>query len=71
MVRILLWNRHGRVIVSRGFGTMPDGGGPFESVLVSVLVIDGDRIRHLELFDIAEVERALARFEELCAGMRP
>jgi hypothetical protein len=68
MVRFLSWNRHGRVVVSRGFGTIPDGGGPFEAVQVSVLVSDGDRVRHLELFDAADAERALARFEELCAG---
>jgi hypothetical protein len=60
-------NRHGRVAVTGGFGTVPGGGGPFESVLVSVLVTDGDRIRHVELFDAADADRALARFEELCA----
>jgi hypothetical protein len=68
MVRILSWNQHGRVVVSRGFGTMPDGGGPFEGVQVSVLVTDGDRICHLELFNAADADRALARFDVLCAG---
>jgi hypothetical protein len=66
--RIVIWNRHGRVSVGRGSGTMPDGGGPFESVNVSVIVTDGDHVRHLEVFDVAEVDRALARFEELCGG---
>jgi hypothetical protein len=47
---------------------MPGGGGPFESVMLSVLVTAGDRIRHLEVFDVADAERAVARFEELCAA---
>jgi hypothetical protein len=67
-VRILAWNRHGRVGVGRMSGTMPDGGGPFEALLVTVFVTDGDRIQHFELFDAAEFDRALTRFAELCAG---
>ncbi len=68
-IRTLAWNRHGRVAMQRTSGTMPDGGGPFENVMVQIAVTDGARIRHIELFDVAEVERALARFEELCAGL--
>ena len=30
---------------------------------------DGDRIQRYELFDIHEPDRALARFEELCADL--
>jgi hypothetical protein len=36
--------------------------------MISLLVTDGDRIRHAEVFDVADLERALARFEELCTG---
>jgi class 3 adenylate cyclase len=67
--RILAFGRHGRVIVTRAFGTMPDGGGPFENLFVSVLCTDGAVVRQLEMFDIGDAERALARFEELRAGM--
>ena len=67
--RILAWNHHGRVGLARLAGTMPYGGGPFENVLVRLIVTDGDRIQHLELFDICDPDRALARFEELCADL--
>jgi hypothetical protein len=64
---ILAFGRHGRVIVTRAFGTTPDGGGPFENLLVNVLCTDGAVVRQLEMFDIGDVERALARFAELTA----
>jgi class 3 adenylate cyclase/tetratricopeptide (TPR) repeat protein len=64
--RILTWNRHGRVDVSRVFGTLRDGG-PFENVLLRVMVTDGDRIRRMEVFDVGDADRALTRFAELCA----
>ena len=67
--RILAWNRHGRVEAVRIGGTMPYGGGPFENVFVRVIVTDGDRIQRYELFDIRDPDRALARFEELCADL--
>ncbi len=65
--RILAWNCHGCVSVGRAFGTLRDGG-PFENVFVVVALVDGDRIQRFEIFDIADADRALARFEELCAG---
>jgi class 3 adenylate cyclase len=68
-LRILAWNRHGRVEVSRIFGTTLHDGGPFENVCVRALVTDGDRIRSNDSFDAAAADRALARFEELCAGL--
>jgi hypothetical protein len=68
--RILTWDRHGRVDVQRGYGTMPSGGGPFENVFIRVIVTDGDRIRYSELFDVGAVDQALSRFEELCAAVR-
>ena len=47
-----------------------DGGGPFENVFVVVLT-DGDRIHNLEVFDIEDAERAVARFDELCGERTP
>ena len=66
-VQVLAWNRHGRVDVSRHFGTTRDGG-PFENIFIRVLVTDDDRIQSNDSFDIADADRALARFDELCAG---
>lgn len=43
--QVLAVNRHGLVIAMRFFGTVPDGG-PFENVLVAVVLIAGDGIRH-------------------------
>jgi class 3 adenylate cyclase len=65
-LRLLAWNRHGRVAVWRVFGTVRDGG-PFENVFIGVYLIAGDSIQRYELFDITVVDRALARFAELCA----
>jgi hypothetical protein len=68
-LRILAWNRHGCVDVQRIAGTMPDGGGPFENVFVRAIVTGGDRIRRFEVFDVADADRALARFDELCSRL--
>jgi hypothetical protein len=64
--RILAWNRHGRVSVARAFGMLRDGG-PFENVFVVVALVEGDRLQRFEIFDVADADRALARFEELCS----
>jgi hypothetical protein len=66
-VRILTWNGLGRVQLARQFGTRD--GGPFESVSVIVVRTDRDRIQRYEIFDVADADRALARFEELCAPL--
>jgi len=68
VVRTLSWNRHGRVDVARMFGATPDGGA-FENLFVRVVVVDSGRIQRYEVFDVADAERALARFDELCAGL--
>jgi SnoaL-like domain len=68
-IRIIAWNRYGRVEVSRVFGTLRDGG-PFENVLLRVMVTDGDRIQHFEVFDIGDADKALARFDELCSELQ-
>jgi ketosteroid isomerase-like protein len=68
-LQILAWNCHGRVDVTRVFGTMREGG-PFENVFVDVIVTGGDRIRRFEIFDVGAADQALARFAELCAERR-
>jgi len=66
VLRIFVWSRDGRVDVVRVSGTIFDGGGPFEKVYVRVILTDRDCIRCFEVYDPGDVERALARFEELC-----
>jgi hypothetical protein len=67
-LRIIAWNQHGRVEMSRVFGTLRDAG-PYENVLLRVLVTDGDHIRHFEIFDVGDADQALARFGGLCAHL--
>jgi hypothetical protein len=67
--RVLAWNRHGLVTLCRTFGTVPDGG-PFENVFVLVVLTAGDHLQRQEVFDLGDADRALARFEELCAAVR-
>jgi hypothetical protein len=38
-----------------------------ENVFIRVLSTDGDRVQRMEMFDVADTDRALARFAELCA----
>ncbi|MBI1817962.1 MAG: nuclear transport factor 2 family protein [Deltaproteobacteria bacterium] len=64
-LRVITWNTHGRVDLSRAYGILRDGG-PFENVMLRVIVTDGDHIRHWDLFEVGDGERALARLEELC-----
>ncbi len=63
--RILAWNERGGVQLVRVFGTRE--GGPFENLDVRFMLTDGARVQRVELFDLADTERALARFAELCA----
>src|SRR2546426_4151029 len=55
---------YGAVSVGRIIGTFPEGG-PFELDVVSVYVVQRGRITHWELFEIEDVDAALARFAEL------
>ncbi len=48
-------------------GTITEGG-PFENVFVVVRLTEGDRIRGLEVFDVQDSDRAVARFAELCGA---
>jgi class 3 adenylate cyclase/ketosteroid isomerase-like protein/tetratricopeptide (TPR) repeat protein len=56
--------RHGGVAVVRRSGTVP-GGGPFESEYVELFVHAHGCLTHLELFELEDVDQALARLEEL------
>jgi len=69
VIRVLAWNRHGLVVATRLFGTVPDGG-PFENVLITVALTEGDRVRRYEIVDVGDPDRALARFAELSGGDR-
>ncbi len=55
---------HGLVVASRWFGTNTEGGD-IETVYVAVSHVERERIAGIELFEIEELEAALARFEEL------
>jgi hypothetical protein len=66
--RVAAWNEQGCVVGIRRLGAIPDGGGPFENELFAVTMVAGRRIQRYELFEDADGDRAVARFEELCAG---
>ena len=57
---------HGSVGVARIFGTIASGGA-FESYRVNVAIVEGGRIGRLEVFELADLPSALARF----AALRP
>jgi ketosteroid isomerase-like protein len=66
--RVLAWSEQGFVVAVRRFGTIADGGGPFEvDAILTRLVVDG-RIRRVEVFGESDAERAVARFAELCGA---
>jgi ketosteroid isomerase-like protein len=69
MSQVLAWNRHGIVVAGRWFGTRD--GGPFESVFTSCFVARDGRAVRIEAFPITDGERAVARFDELCAALVP
>ncbi len=55
---------HGLVGVARFFGTLADGGA-FESLMISMSIVEQGRITRIEAFEIDDVDAALARFAEL------
>jgi hypothetical protein len=55
---------HGTLAVVRSSGTLPSGG-EWESIYVQLVLVDGDRLVASELFELEDLERAKARFEEL------
>jgi hypothetical protein len=58
---------HGTLTMGHTFGTLAAGGG-FESVYLSLWHYRGGRPARLERFEPENLERALARSEELRAG---
>jgi ketosteroid isomerase-like protein len=56
--------KHGVLVLSRNFGTLRDGGA-FESVFLSIMAYDGDRVTRVEMFEPDDLEAARTRFEEL------
>jgi ketosteroid isomerase-like protein len=56
--------RHGVVIAAGRFGTLKDGGA-FESEFLSLWVVAGGRITWFEMFEVEDLDKALARLAEL------
>jgi ketosteroid isomerase-like protein len=63
--RWLAIDRHGAITVARRTGTVPDGGGEFESEYLFLYLVRDGRITRVELFEMNALDMALARFEEL------
>jgi ketosteroid isomerase-like protein len=57
----------GSLSVARAFGTLA-GGGTFESVYVRILHFRDEKLVGVELYELDDLERARARFDELRAG---
>ncbi len=60
----LALERHGVVGVARNFGTLPEGGA-FEIYGIIVATLERGLVTRLELFEIEQLDAALARFAEL------
>jgi hypothetical protein len=58
-------DERGSLSVGRMFGTLADGGGAFESVFLRLNVYHDRRSAGTELFELEDLDRARARFEEL------
>ncbi|WP_336584509.1 BTAD domain-containing putative transcriptional regulator [Mycolicibacterium tusciae] len=55
---------HGAVVANTSHGTSPEGFDA-EWQMIQLLTVDGDQINRCELFDEADLDAALARFDEL------
>lgn len=60
----------GAVVTQSTHGTSPDGFDA-EWLEISLLTLDGDRINRCEVFDEADLDAALARFDELTGKDQP
>jgi ketosteroid isomerase-like protein len=60
-------DEHGMLDMARVFGTLAASGGAFETCYARLASWRGDRIVSMELFEPEDLDRARARFEELCA----
>jgi hypothetical protein len=59
----VIWLTHGR---APSPAAAPDGvGDRTDPVVPAVLTVDGDLINRCEIFDEADIDAALARFDEL------
>jgi hypothetical protein len=65
-IRVYRWNGRGRVDLARLHES--SDGGASRIPVVRVLLTGRDRIERFEIFDAPDVDRALARFDELTAG---
>jgi class 3 adenylate cyclase len=63
-------NSFGAVVTHTSYGTSQEGFDA-EWRMIALLTVDGDRINRCELFDEADLDTALARFEELHSQVRP
>ena len=59
-------SRWGSLSVGRTVGTAKDGG-PFENLFLRLFMTDGDLITHVEIFELDQLDEAIARFAELSA----
>ena len=58
-------DRHGAITVVHRTGTVPDGGGDFESEYLYLYVVSQGRIARVELFEMNALDEALSRFEKM------
>jgi hypothetical protein len=58
------FGRHGAISVVRRIGSIPDGGGAFESEYLYLYLVARGRITRIEMFEPDHLDAALARFEE-------
>jgi hypothetical protein len=56
---------HGALTAARLSGTLAASGGEFESIYLYLFTISRGRIARIELFELEQLDAALARFEEL------
>ncbi len=61
------FDHYGAITVLSRTGTVPDGGGEFESENLSLVIVTDGRITRAELFELGALDEALARF----AALRP
>ena len=69
IMRHIVLNRHGGVIAVRQIGAIPEGGGSFENLFISLYIVEEHATHVLEVFDIEDTDCAVARFEELCRAL--
>jgi hypothetical protein len=63
---VLAQDSYGEVGVTRAWGTSREGGA-FEVLMIGIGIVANGQYTRLEVFDIEDVDRALARFTELGA----